>query len=73
MANKFYKQTFNGRQSVQEVHDEIGRRGGLIVRIDQYDASVVAFYEAEAAPQPGDKDTHGKVEEVSLKDIIKMS
>jgi hypothetical protein len=73
MATKLYKQTFKGRPTVAEVHEQIGRRGGLVVRIDQSDAGTTAYFEApETAGPSAGKKSGEKIEEVSLKEVTKI-
>ena len=67
MANKRYKQTFKGRTGLPEVHEAIGRRGGLVVRIDQTDAGTTAYFEADEAAAK-----EMKAEESSLKEITRI-
>jgi len=42
MATKYYKQTFKGR-SLADVESDIGKRGGLIVRIDQQADQITGY------------------------------
>lgn len=73
MATKLYKQTFKGRPTVAEVHEQIGRRGGLVVRIDQSDAGTTAYFEAhEMAGPAAAKESVENIEEVSLKEVTKI-
>jgi hypothetical protein len=72
MATKHYRQTFKGRPSIEEVHDEVGRRGGLILRIDQSASGVVAYFEADERTASDRKEEKGKLEEVALKDIARI-
>jgi len=73
VATKLYKQTFKGRPNVSEVHEEIGRHGGVIVRIDQSDAGTVAYFEAHETAEPtAAKAAVGNIEEVSLKEVTKI-
>jgi hypothetical protein len=43
---KLYKRTFKGR-SVAEVHQEVGRAGGLMIRLDQDGDVLTAYFEAD--------------------------
>jgi hypothetical protein len=70
MATKLYKQTFKGRPNLSEVHEEIGRRDGVIVRIDQSDAGTIAYFEAHETAAA--KAAVGNIEEVSLKEVTKI-
>lgn len=73
MATKLYKQTFKGRPTIAEVHDEIGRRGGLVMRIDQSDAGTTAYFEAhESVGAPTTREATQNLEEVSLKEVTKI-
>lgn len=72
MATKLYKQTFKGRPNVAEVHEQIGRRGGLVVRIDQSDTGTIAYFEAHETVEPATaKGSTENIEEVSLKEVTK--
>ena len=73
MATKLYKQTFKGRPAVAEVHEQIGRRGGLVVRIDQSDAGTTAYFEAHDTAGPADaRESAGDIQEVSLEEVTKI-
>ena len=73
MAMKLYKQTFKGRPSLLKVHEEIGRHGGVIVRIDQSRAGTIAYFEAHKTAEPtAAKAAVGNIEEVSLKEVTKI-
>ena len=65
MTRKIYKQTFK-KLNVSKVHDEIGRNGGLVMRIDQSDEETIAYFEADPAVA---KEASKDVEEVSLKEV----
>jgi hypothetical protein len=73
MATKLYKRTFKGRPNLSEVHDEIGRHGGVIVRIDQSDAVTIAYFERHEMPGlAATKEAVANIEEVSLKEVTKI-
>src|SRR5688500_17806521 len=76
MATKLYKQTFKGRPTLAEVHEEIGRRGGMMVRVDQSDAGTTAYFEASEAQDKaglaGAKEDGAAIEEVSVKEVTKI-
>jgi hypothetical protein len=72
MATKLYKQTFSHRPNAAEVHEEIGRRGGVIMRIDQSEAATVAYFEADESLASDSKPGGGKLEEVSMKEVTKV-
>lgn len=73
MTRKLYKQTFKGRPTVPEVHEEIGRRGGLVVRIDQGDIATIAYFEADdMATLAFAKEAEENIEEVSLEEVTKI-
>lgn len=73
MATKLYKQTFKGRPTAAEVHEQIGGRGGLVVRIDQSDAGTTAYFEAhETTGSAAAKEPVEGLEEVSLDEVTKI-
>jgi hypothetical protein len=68
MTTKLYRQTFKNL-GLSEVHDEVGRNGGLVVRIDQTDEETIAFFEADPdIAQEYSKD----LEEVSVKQVMDL-
>lgn len=73
MATKLYKQTFKRRVTAGEVHEEIGRRGGLVLRIDQSARATTAYFEAdEQALRSYARESAENVKEASLKEITKI-
>lgn len=70
MATKLYKQTFKGRRAA-DVHDEIGRRGGIMVRLDQSGDTVTAYFEADDRAGAAGKAAEGATE-VTLDDVMKI-
>jgi hypothetical protein len=72
MATKHYKQTFKGRPSIDEIHDEVGRRGGVLLRLDQSASGMVAYFEADDRAAGDRNEQQGKLEEVTMNDVLKM-
>lgn len=72
MANKIYKQTFKGAASVAEIHEKIGRHGGVIVRTDQTEGEITAYFAAPDSAAAQFKTAGEHVEEVSIKDVTKV-
>jgi hypothetical protein len=73
MKVKLYKQTFKAGATVPEVHEEIGRRGGMVVRIDQSDRGTTAYFEAGELTGPAQgKEAAVNIEEVSLDEVTKI-
>ena len=66
---KFYKVTFKGR-SLKDVHDDIGQRGGMVVRIDQQADEITGYYEADDQA-PGAR-AAGDAKEVSLQEVTRV-
>ena len=70
MAKKVYKRLFKG-SSLDNVHAEIGQRGGMILRVDQRGDETTAYYEAEErAPQSKNAARYDE-RVVSLKEVTK--
>ncbi len=68
MTTKLYKKTWKGRQALSEVHEAIGQRGGLIMRVDQTDTSTTAYFEAGESAKGDSKD----IEAASLEEVTKV-
>jgi len=69
MATKYYKQTFKSR-SLADVESDIGKRGGLIVRIDQQADQIIGYYAADDAAPAGA--AAGDATEVKLDEVTKV-
>jgi hypothetical protein len=70
VATKLYKLTFRAR-SLADVHDEVGRRGGLVVRIDQRADETTAYFEADDRAGAG-RESGDEAREVSLDEVTKI-
>ena len=70
MATKFYKRSVKGL-SLADVQNDIGRRGGLVVRIDQQGDETTVYYEADDRVR-ADKAYVDDALEVSLDEVTKL-
>ena len=70
MATKFYKRSVKGL-SLTDVQNDIGRRGGLVVRIDQQGDETTVYYEADDRVR-ADKASVDDAREVSLDEVTKL-
>ena len=73
MATKFYKRSVKGL-SLADVQNDVGRRGGLVMRIDQQGDETTVYYEADTSPRPDqtDKAYVDDAREVSLDELTKL-
>jgi hypothetical protein len=65
---KLYKRTFKGR-SLADVQNEVGRSGGVVVRIDQDGDSTTAYFEADDRIEAAAK---ADAKEASLDEVTKI-
>jgi hypothetical protein len=70
MAKKIYKRLFIG-SSLDDVHAEIGRRGGVVLRVNQKGDETTAYYEADERVPSRDKATTYEERVVSIKEVTK--
>ena len=70
MATKFYKRSVKGL-SLADMQNDIGRRGGLVVRIDQQGDQTTVYYEADDRVR-ADKAHGDDALEVSLDEVTKL-
>ena len=73
MATRFYKRSVKGL-SLADVHNDVGRRGGLVMRIDQQGDETTVYYEADDRPRPdqADKAYADDAREVSIDEVTKL-
>lgn len=67
---KIYQQGFSGR-TVADVHREIGRRGAVLVRLDQAGDKITAYFEIDERALADSKGA-ADVREVSAVDVMKI-
>jgi hypothetical protein len=70
MATHIYKRAFKG-QSLDNIHAEIGKRGGVVVRIDRKGEETTAYYEADS-PGPSTEAVGYDEREVSVEEVTKI-
>lgn len=72
MANSLFKQTLQGRPELADVQAAIGQHGGLLVRVDQTDASTTAYFEADPQAVEAFNEAGHDIQETSLEEVTRI-